>query len=171
MMKASSHLFILAATSTAFRIVDQTTRELDAASICGELEVMNVNASELPSNISLSELRMCAKHPQGRNRTLDTSDGASLAPANVNKYGPVNNASTFAVRPLAERSCYYNSPYGCSRGSCWKVCDEGTGKWCWAAEKGGYGHWSRCSTYADCGTDEWNFGCGQLCGPQCGCGC
>ncbi|UKZ76246.1 hypothetical protein TrVFT333_003945 [Trichoderma virens FT-333] len=151
--------------------MNRTSRELSAESICGELGVMSFNASELPDHVSPDNIRLCAKHPHGRNRTLDPFKGASLPPAYASKHGPASNASMPLVHHLGERSCYFAAPYGCSRGGCWKVCDEETGKWCWAAENSGYGHWRYCTTYADCGTDKTDYGCGHLCGPQCGCGC
>ncbi|KAH6606457.1 hypothetical protein Trco_005610 [Trichoderma cornu-damae] len=93
-MKASAiYVFLITGTLAAVGNVDITAREPDASSLCGELGVMTVNTSELPSNVAPGDVRMCAKHPQGRDRTLDISEGASLAPAYVNEYGTADNAS------------------------------------------------------------------------------
>lgn len=118
-----------------------------------KLGVMTFNAGELPDYVSPNDVRMCAEHPWGCNRTLDLSEGASLPPAHTNKQNLANNGANSDVRHLNERSCYFKAPYGCSRGWCWKACDEG-GKWCWTAAKGGYGPWRKCASYIDCGTHD-----------------
>ncbi|KAL7900570.1 hypothetical protein HDV63DRAFT_369092 [Trichoderma sp. SZMC 28014] len=171
-MKAAIYLSILAAASAAVQrsnraTNDIATNDISAQSNCGELGVMSFNASELPDYVSLDNVRMCAKHPQGRNRTLDLSEGASLPPALANNQSIANNSG---AGHLNKRSCEFTAPYGCSRGWCWKTCDQG-GKWCWTAEGGGYGPWRKCASYTDCGTDDATFGCGQACGKQCGCSC
>ncbi|PTB41692.1 hypothetical protein M441DRAFT_192721 [Trichoderma asperellum CBS 433.97] len=159
-MKAAICLSILvaasdAAASAAFQRSNRATNEISADSICGELGVMRFNASELPDYVSPNNVRMWP----------------SLPPAYTNKQSPASNATNSNVRHLNERSCYFEAPYGCSRGWCWKACDQGSGKWCWAAANSGYGSWKKCTTYADCGTDNSAFGCGRLCGVQCGCSC
>lgn len=169
-MKAAIYLSIVVAASAAVQRSNRATNEPSAESICGELGVMRFNASELPDHVSPNNVRMCAKHPHGRNRTLDLSEGASLPPAYAKTQSLASNATSSDVRHLNERGCCLGSPYGCSRGWCWKVCDQG-GKWCWTAAEGGYGPWKKCASYADCGTDEDDFGCGHWCGKQCGCSC
>ncbi|EHK45974.1 hypothetical protein TRIATDRAFT_219909 [Trichoderma atroviride IMI 206040] len=141
-MKVAIYLSIVVAASAAVQRLSRATNEISVESICGELGVMRFNANELPDHVSPNDVRMCAKHPSGRNRTLDLSEGA----------------------------CYFKAPYGCSRGWCWKACDEG-GKWCWTAAESGYGPWRKCASYADCGTHDDTFGCGRWCGKQCGCSC
>ncbi|UKZ94845.1 uncharacterized protein TrAFT101_009701 [Trichoderma asperellum] len=79
-MKAAICLSILvaasdAAASAAFQRSNRATNEISADSICGELGVMRFNASELPDYVSPNNVRMCAQHPHGRNRTLDLSEG------------------------------------------------------------------------------------------------
>lgn len=169
-MKAAIYLSIVVAASAAVQRSNRATNEISAESICGELGVMRSNANELPENVSPKDVRMCAKHPYGRNRTLDLSEGASLPPAYTNEQSQAGNASGSDVRHINERDCSFQSPYGCSQGRCWKTCDQG-GKWCWTAAEGGYGPWKKCTTWADCGTDEDAFGCGRLCGEECGCSC
>lgn len=74
-MKAAICLSILVAASAAFQRSNRATNEISADSICGELGVMRFNASELPDYVSPNNVRMCAQHPHGRNRTLDLSEG------------------------------------------------------------------------------------------------
>ncbi|KAM0256816.1 hypothetical protein ACHAQJ_004768 [Trichoderma viride] len=82
-------------------------RELDATSICGELGVMKFNASELPSDVSAGDVRMCAEHPHGRNRSLDISDGASLAPMESIHW---TNGVAIAVRLMAAEEFIVGKP-------------------------------------------------------------
>lgn len=78
-MKAAIHWSILIAASAA-ATMSHAINEIDAVSICGELGVMKVNIDELPEGVSLEDVRLCADHPLGRDRSLDPSDGASIPP-------------------------------------------------------------------------------------------
>ncbi|GFP57760.1 hypothetical protein TASIC1_0009009700 [Trichoderma asperellum] len=79
MKAAILSLFVTA--SAAFQGSSHATNEISADSICGELGAINLDPNELPGHVSLEDVRMCAQHPLGRNRTLDLSDEASVPPA------------------------------------------------------------------------------------------
>ncbi|KAL7925686.1 hypothetical protein ACQKWADRAFT_309983 [Trichoderma austrokoningii] len=111
-MKAAIYLSLVATALAA--VQKSATNEISAESICGELGVMSFNASELPNDVSPNEVRLCAKHPQGRNRTLDFSEGASLPPVYINKQGLARDTTDSTIGHLNERSCYDGAPYGCS---------------------------------------------------------
>ncbi|PTB39177.1 hypothetical protein M441DRAFT_433671 [Trichoderma asperellum CBS 433.97] len=168
-MKAAI-LSIFVAASAAFQGSNDATNEITADNICGELGAINLGPNELPGHVSLEDVRTCAQHPLGRNRTLDLSDEASVPPAYVNQ-SMAGNEITSHVRRLAQDSCYFGAPYGCSKGYCWKACGSTPGKWCWTAAGGGYGKWNQCASYEDCGTDDARFSCGAFCGKHCGCSC
>lgn len=140
-----------------------------AADQCGELGVMQFNASSLPEGVTPEDVRTCADHPYGRNRP---TEGASYAPSDKSTTREIADAAAAGL--LAARdddSCYYKAPYGCSGGYCWKTCSKASkGEWCWTAKLGGYGAWYECKTWADCGTTTYSCGEGYLC-PSCGCGC
>ncbi|UKZ93103.1 uncharacterized protein TrAFT101_008030 [Trichoderma asperellum] len=76
-MKAAI-LSIFVAASAAFQGSNDATNEITADNICGELGAINLGPNELPGHVSLEDVRTCAQHPLGRNRTLDLSDEASL---------------------------------------------------------------------------------------------
>ncbi|PHH67344.1 hypothetical protein CDD81_109 [Ophiocordyceps australis] len=112
---------------------------------CGALGVMHVNASSLPSGVSLNDVRTCTEHP------------LRASPA-----GP----------DLQRRSCWYGAKSGCADGYCWKACDASeSGKWCWtSAPRGqGYGPWMRCTLDEQC-TQYMPCGLGKSC-VTCGCSC
>lgn len=71
-MKVAINLSVLIATSAAITM-NHTMNEIDAETICGELSVIKVGISELPEDVSPEDIRLCAQHPLGRNRTLDAS--------------------------------------------------------------------------------------------------
>ncbi|KAL5697303.1 hypothetical protein ACHQM5_030855 [Ranunculus cassubicifolius] len=132
----------------------------DSASKCGSLGVMSSN--NLPEGINPADVRTCADHPLGRNRS------------GVQSLAPMSNADlSVAATNTDPDACYYKAPYGCSDGYCWKSCGPGgSGQWCWLAAGGGAGQWVKCSTYEQCslgGAD-----CGRNCKPgshSCGCSC
>ncbi|KAL0564558.1 hypothetical protein V5O48_017487, partial [Marasmius crinis-equi] len=90
---------------------------------CGALGVMAVDGDA-------TDVRKCANHPLGRDR-FDTWE--SLAPIEANET---------SLTSRAEEKCFYDAPYGCSGGYCWKACGSpGDGKWCWTAGGDGSGAW------------------------------
>ncbi|EWG54186.1 hypothetical protein FVEG_12459 [Fusarium verticillioides 7600] len=104
-----------------------------AVAICGDLGILNIAPGDLPEGVAPSELRLCADHPMGRNRTLDPLEGASLAPMEEEDLDP-DTTATPSAGLFEERACYDKAPYGCSRGYCWKQCGASrSGKWCWTA--------------------------------------
>ncbi|KAG7090628.1 hypothetical protein E1B28_009741 [Marasmius oreades] len=129
----------------------------DAAAECGALGVMVADESNHAGTI-----RKCADHPiEDRRKTWQ-----SLAP-----FDHVNaTSSTSTLTARSDEACFYDAPYGCSGGSCWKSCGTpGDGKWCWTADGDGSGPWLSCSTYSDCNP---NAACGKGIGcARCGCGC
>ena len=165
-MKTSINVFVaFAFISVASAAVTPNVRVQE---ICGDLGVMDVATNELASGVGVSDIRMCADHPLGRNRTLDEAEGASLAPVDPND-AHVLARTPSSLNTLEERSCNYKAPYGCSGGYCWKSCGK-NGVWCWTASKGGVGAWAKCSKFEDCGTVGIYFGCGKAC-ASCGCSC
>ncbi|KAL7933109.1 hypothetical protein V8C35DRAFT_304943 [Trichoderma chlorosporum] len=136
-----------------------------AQQLCGDLEVLKTDISQLPNGIPVENVRMCKGHPLDQD-TFDILDGASLAPVDVSPY---DAALGLFLHLGAKRACYYAAPYGCTRGYCWKACDA-EGKWCWTAAHDGYGAWIECKTFEDCGQDDEVFSCGKSC-QRCGCGC
>ncbi|KAG7418058.1 hypothetical protein Forpe1208_v004274 [Fusarium oxysporum f. sp. rapae] len=54
-----------------------------------------------------------------------------------------------------------------------RLCEKGSGKWCWTATAGGVGPWARCKKWEDCGTNGLQYGCGKNCvlPGVCGCSC
>ncbi|KAL7949289.1 hypothetical protein V8C42DRAFT_310480 [Trichoderma barbatum] len=165
-MKASSNALLLALSVSAVQPKELAIRDTNARQLCGGLKVMKIDTNQLPRGISPGNLRMCEGHPLHQNDTIDILDGASLAPAVIDQHG--SNPVSSIYLP-AKRACYYAAPYGCTRGYCWKACDA-DGKWCWTAAHGGYGDWTTCKTFEDCGQDDRNFGCGKHC-HRCGCSC
>ncbi|PTB54450.1 hypothetical protein M431DRAFT_553398 [Trichoderma harzianum CBS 226.95] len=74
-------LFIVFAASVV-RPEDISPRDMDAQKLCGDLEVMKMDVNQLPSGISLDNVRMCEEHPLTQD-DIDILDGASLAPADL----------------------------------------------------------------------------------------
>ncbi|KAJ9427199.1 hypothetical protein QL093DRAFT_2094332 [Fusarium oxysporum] len=61
-------------------------------------------AEATPDGVEPSDLRLCADHPLGRNRTLDSAEGASLAPF---EEGDVPDTTpTGASKLFQKRRCY-----------------------------------------------------------------
>ncbi|KAL7904895.1 hypothetical protein GGI35DRAFT_484103 [Trichoderma velutinum] len=80
-MKTSTTTLLLIAFATSIvRPDDILPRDMDARQLCGDLEVMEMDANQLPSGISLDNVRMCEEHPLNQD-AIDILDGASLAPA------------------------------------------------------------------------------------------
>ncbi|KAH8123794.1 hypothetical protein FP744_10005680 [Trichoderma asperellum] len=95
-MKAAI-LSLFVAASAAFQGSSHAINEISADSICGELGAINLDPNELPGHVSLEDVRMCAQHPLGRNRTLDLSDEASVPPAYVNQSMAGNEITSHAI--------------------------------------------------------------------------
>ncbi|KAI9371050.1 hypothetical protein BJX61DRAFT_512793 [Aspergillus egyptiacus] len=150
--------------------------EGDAVVECGDLDVMRVNAADLPEGVTPRNVRKCLEHPLGRNRDVK---GASLAPLDAvdDSFYNSTDSDTSPVEARSdglgtqeERACYHKAPYGCSRGYCWKACgDKEKGEWCWTAENLGWGDWDTCSSWRDCGVKT--YSCGRGCPFSCGCSC
>ncbi|KAH7112208.1 hypothetical protein B0J11DRAFT_447101 [Dendryphion nanum] len=111
---------------------------------CGSLGVMNVNPTDLPEGVKLSDVRTCLDHPDNLDRS----------------------------QTLAKRACEPKGlGYGCNKnGWCWRRCgDTKKGEWCWLAHNGGYGNWMSCGSDEECKT---NGACGRGDGcKKCGCNC
>ncbi|KAJ7137490.1 hypothetical protein C8R43DRAFT_1132093 [Mycena crocata] len=133
-MKFDCSFFLLA---TQLSGILAAASVISRASECGELGVMNVSAIDLGAvGITAEEVRTCEGHPMGNSLTRQQLTDMS---------------SPLTIKP-GEDSCYYDSAGGCSDGYCWKACGiPGDGKWCWLAEKFGYGDWQKCKKYTDCG--------------------
>ncbi|KAF5177532.1 hypothetical protein FRX31_032882 [Thalictrum thalictroides] len=141
----------------------------NSAAECGSLAVMSTK--HLPASINAADVRKCADHPLGHKR----SGVQSLAPmSNDDLIVAAANVNLLASGEVQADACYYDAPYGCSNGYCWKDCGPaGRGQWCWLAANGGAGDWTKCSTYDQCrvvpGAD-----CGRNCkqgSNACGCNC
>ncbi|OAA70175.1 hypothetical protein LEL_09991 [Akanthomyces lecanii RCEF 1005] len=164
-MKSVSILHLIV---TAALLPANVLSQLSAEEICGDLGVLTITAEELSKVDDKGALRMCADHPLGRNRTLDVTGGASLAPWSEGESASDNN-------PLQSRACKREAPYGCADGYCWKACgDKRKGYWCWTAGNWGKGGWNKCKRWQNCQpNDDANFGCGRNCRRPgvCGCSC
>ncbi|KAK2592410.1 hypothetical protein QQS21_009893 [Conoideocrella luteorostrata] len=155
-MYASLTALLAYAALTMAAATDVSSAAIHAQAVCGDLGVMNIAPENLHADTAASDVRMCAEHPLGRNRSLDPAKGASLAPLE-------NGDKTVLDNPLNspdKRACYTKAPYGCSGGYCWKSCGN-KGEWCWTAGAWGAGSWAKCKRFQDCGTGGINFGCGK----------
>lgn len=134
--------------------------------ICGDLGVMKADPDNLPDNVDITDLRLCADHPMGRNRTVE-----GLTPVPVET--TTSAVADTGLSGIEKRACYFGADKGCSNGYCWKMCGGSDGAWCWTAESSGTGPWRKCSKDSDCGTAGWGFGCGTNCKDKgvCGCSC
>ncbi|KAH8896086.1 hypothetical protein GQ53DRAFT_803699 [Thozetella sp. PMI_491] len=110
---------------------------LDAAAYCGDLGVMEA-PDTLPNGVMAANIRKCAAHP--------------VAIESVKQDGS----------RLELRSCDTSTPYGCSKGYCWKRCGA-SGEWCWTASNKGFGDWWTCTTWEQCHMDQ-AYSCGENCG-------
>ncbi|KAH7242612.1 hypothetical protein BKA59DRAFT_530383 [Fusarium tricinctum] len=175
MRHINNAILVLAYTA----MVSSSTTPLSAlkgpAAVCGDLGILNISPGELPEGVEPSDLRLCADHPMGRNRTVDPNEGASLAPMEEEDEENSETTPTPSASLFEEKSCWYASPYGCSRGYCWKNCGpERSGRWCWVATQLGAGPWKRCTSWEDCSAlkIKGSF-CAKGCviSSSCGCGC
>lgn len=148
---------------------------LKAAAECGDLGVLSVVEADLPAGVNRAEVRTCLEHPlKGAHErhagSLAPLDNAQIEAA-VSAYDRrLASAPTPELGALEARACYYEAPYGCSDGYCWKACGSaGDGKWCWTANNLGWGSWITCHTYNDCGSTT--YSCGQGGCDACGCSC
>ncbi|KIJ40804.1 hypothetical protein M422DRAFT_173151 [Sphaerobolus stellatus SS14] len=121
--------------------------DVTAAMQCGDLGIMQI-PDVIPDGVTKDDVRTCAEHPLGRNNTMARS-------------GLLERATD---EPSA---CVKDTPYGCSKNFCWKVCGP-NGEWCWTAANQGFGEWIACSTFNDCSTAD---ACGQGSCSACGCSC
>ncbi|KXJ89963.1 hypothetical protein Micbo1qcDRAFT_205587 [Microdochium bolleyi] len=100
---------------------------------------------------------------------LDALKGTEIDPNNIRKCKEHPKGSATAA--LAKRDCFYDAPYGCHEGYCWKQCGvQGSGQWCWTASNGGFGPWIGCSTNAQCNGQQ-DCGVGPADCDSCGCSC
>jgi hypothetical protein len=172
---------VMLALSSALSIAPRAA-EGDPAAECGALGVMTFDPADLPEGVLPSDVRKCRDHPLGRNRH---DKDASLAPLDAVRmdssfYNGTDSDTDRGTSPVGgssdldldtsddKQACYYDAPYGCTRGNCWKACGD-KGQWCWTATKLGMGSWDKCKTWKDCGTHT--FSCSRGLGPSSGCGC
>ncbi|KPM41722.1 hypothetical protein AK830_g4816 [Neonectria ditissima] len=128
-MKTSNNALLLLAYSVLVSsAVSPASPEARAKAICGDLGILDITT--LPDGVEPSELRLCADHPMGRNRTLDPKKGASLAPGGEGYRKDITPADSTDV--LSKRVCYDAAPYGCEGKWCWKTCGDNE-EWCWTA--------------------------------------
>ncbi|EXM14986.1 hypothetical protein RAB80_006732 [Fusarium oxysporum f. sp. vasinfectum] len=100
-MKYNSAILVLA-YSTLISAVSSTIS--GAKTVCGDLGILQITPENLPDGVEPSDLRLCADHPLGRNRTLDPVEGASLAPL---EEGDIPDTTpTGASRLSQKRRCY-----------------------------------------------------------------
>lgn len=136
---------IVVAVQVAAALAARTTANTGRDETCGTLGVMDASDS-LSAGATTENVRKCAEHPL----TNGTLPGLSE--------DKENSAS----------KCYFDAPYGCSDGYCWKACGN-NGEWCWTAKNGGTGDWYTCSASTQCGDSD-TYACGQGC-SSCGCSC
>ncbi|RBR25332.1 uncharacterized protein FIESC28_01769 [Fusarium coffeatum] len=172
MKNVNAFLLILAYAAMASSAATPVAPAAGAAAVCGDLGILNIAPGDLPEGVEPSELRLCADHPMGRNRTLDPAEGASLAPMTEEEDLEPDTTPAAGASLFEERACYYKAPYGCSRGYCWKSCGKSrSGQWCWTASAGGGGPWNKCDKFEDCGTNRITQACGNSCWVSRACGC
>ncbi|KAI7761053.1 hypothetical protein LZL87_011458 [Fusarium oxysporum] len=82
-----------------------------ATGICGGLGLLNIAPGDLLEGVEPSDLRLCANHLMGRNRTLDPLEGASLAPMEEEDFDLDTTAAPSASL-FEERACYYKLRMG-----------------------------------------------------------
>lgn len=169
-------ILILAYTAMATAAVTPASAEARAKAVCGDLGVLEVIPGELPEGVVPSDLRLCADHPLGRNRTLDPEKGASVKMIDDDEGDLADPDTTPApsLHPFEQMACYTKASMGCSGGYCWKQCgNKIKGEWCWTANAFGAGAWRTCKRWQDCDTNNLRFGCGKGCLKPfvCGCSC
>ena len=149
-MKAA---ILITASCATLAYTTTTAAKLGPEAICGDLGVMTVE--NLAEGVNPADLRMCADHPLGRNRTIEAG---SSAPMDIDG----KTASTDSKPALGERACYAQGLFRCSGRYCWKACgDLILGEWCWMAGSSGFGPWAKCSSLYDCDDGAWEFSCGR----------
>ncbi|KAM0445465.1 hypothetical protein ACHAQK_001674 [Fusarium lateritium] len=96
-MKYFNHTFIvLVYAALASSAATPSSPAAGAVAICGDLGILNIAPGDLPEGVEPSDLRLCANHPMGRNRTLDPLEGASLAPMEEEDIDPDTTAAPSA---------------------------------------------------------------------------
>ncbi|KAI1379484.1 hypothetical protein F4677DRAFT_464780 [Hypoxylon crocopeplum] len=131
---------------------------------CGDLGVLQIDQTNLPEGVNLSEVRKCTNHPlKSHSRVKGRGSLAPMGAAGVLEGTGYDNATSL-IQP---RDCRYDAPFGCADGYCWKSCGN-PGEWCWTARNQGLGAWYTCNPYQDCGSDTYD--CGRNC-DKCGCSC
>ncbi|KAM0344819.1 hypothetical protein ACHAPU_007201 [Fusarium lateritium] len=174
MKHAKASLIVLAYTALASSAATPASPAAGAAAICGDLGILNLSPDEVPEGVKPWDLRLCADHPMGRNRTLDSDEGASLAPMEEAEGADSETTAAPSANVFEKKSCYYKSPYGCSRGWCWRSCGpKRGGQWCWVATQLGAGPWKTCNSWEDCSGSIVKAQCAKGCviSRSCGCGC
>ncbi|KAJ4137212.1 hypothetical protein NW768_002794 [Fusarium equiseti] len=102
--------FLLALAYAAMASSAATPVSPGAAAVCGDLGILNIAPGDLPEGVEPSELRLCADHPMGRNRTLDPAEGASLAPMTEEEDLEPDTTPAAGASLFEERACYYKAP-------------------------------------------------------------
>lgn len=86
---------------------------------------MKVVGLQLFKSVSKREVRICANHPEGRNRMLDPAEAASFAPWKDGRAPADTLPVPRAAAVLEERAFSYAAIYGCSNIYCWRAgCDD-----------------------------------------------
>jgi hypothetical protein len=140
-MRFTTILVLFGVTGTLAAPAEQVT---SAASTCGNLGVMAVDASKLPAGVDPKKIRTCRDHPTG------------ITP------NPIANAK----QGLDKRN-WGAGGFGCASGFCWTRCSAWGGR-CWSAFNHGFGEWAGCGGDWDCGGA--GLGCGRGCGGEGGWG-
>ncbi|KAF6825845.1 hypothetical protein CPLU01_10042 [Colletotrichum plurivorum] len=144
-----------------------------SAEKCGDLGLMTFADGSLEKDVDPAQIRACKEHPLPNPRP----EGA-IGPHPVSDTQEVADNLTVANywgwrggKHPGWGYCWKADPgeYGCSRGYCYKACDD-SGRWCWTARNRGYGSWKTCDSRADCRVDATDGGCGRGC-KACGCSC
>ncbi|KAL7794906.1 hypothetical protein V8C43DRAFT_304883 [Trichoderma afarasin] len=84
MKTSTTTLLFIVFSASVVRPENISPRDMDAEKLCGDLEVMKMDVNQLPTGISLDNVRMCEEHPLTQD-DIDILDGAHLAPADVSQ--------------------------------------------------------------------------------------
>jgi hypothetical protein len=163
-------LLLVTCVTTVFSVAIPETNDadLECKDLGGKMKVLDI---DLPVGVTQADVRKCEGHPLAHN--FNSGGDSSEAPVNVNENQNSTQVQTrSSLEESAAQRCYKKAPYGCDGGYCWKSCgDKNKGEWCWTANKGGYGAWTTCSNWQDCGTTTYACGAGCVTSRSCGCSC